>query len=373
MATVEKRLQADGTVSFRAKIRIKGALPQTASFARLTDARKWAQSAEAAIREGRHFGYQETKRHTVTDLIDRYARDVLRQDSPDVDNRKRQLVWWKGKIGHLTLADITPALIAEHRDKLLKEPIVSQAKNPDPKKPVRYRSNSTVVRYLAAISHAFTIAIKEWQWLENNPVQRIRKPKEARGRDRFLSDEERTNLLESCKASECAVLYTIVVLALSTGMRRGEIMTLNWKHVDFKNKAVRLEQTKNGDKRTVPLTGHAHELLTALSKVRRIDTQMVFPSTSGNTPLFIDRPWRKALSAAGVEDFCFHDLRHSAASYLAMNGASLIEIAAVLGHRTMQMVKRYSHIAESHTHKVVTSMNDKIFAGTEKSEVQHGS
>ena len=366
MATIEKRLNSDGTTQYRVKFRLKGTSPQTESFTRLTDARRWAQSKEASIREGRHFGIQEAKRHTVSDLINRYIGEVIPYKSSDKKNQIRLLEWWNINIGHLTLDQVTPAVLSEHRDKLLKTAIVSKSKKVKLNNTERYRSPSTVVRYLAAISHAFSVACKEWQWVESNPILRIRKPKEPRGRDRFLSDEERANLLTHCKLSSCKVLYTIVVLAISTGMRRGELMNLTWKMIDFKQECIRLDKTKNGERRTIPLTGYALVQLLELGKVRRLDSQLIFPGISGLNSISIDRPWRSAILSAGIENFHFHDLRHSSASYLAMNGASLIEIAAVLGHKTLTMVKRYSHISKSHTQQVVSSMNDKIFGSVNK-------
>ena len=115
----------------------------------------------------------------------------------------------------------------------------------------------------------------------------------------------------------------------------------------------------------MPLVSHAKELLLALSKVRQLNTNLVFFSEVKPTaPVFIRTPWGKALKEAGIENFKFHDLRHTAASYLAMNGASLAEIAAVLGHKTLQMVKRYVHISNPHTASVVAKMNKKIFGGS---------
>jgi integrase len=104
--------------------------------------------------------------------------------------------------------------------------MASRKPQPDPNDPPRYREPATVTRYLAALSHAFTIAVKEWGWAEDNPVGKVRKPQEPRGGVRFLADDERTRLLEACKASTCPVLYPVVVLALSTGMRAQEIMRL---------------------------------------------------------------------------------------------------------------------------------------------------
>jgi integrase len=116
----------------------------------------------------------------------------------------------------------------------------------------------------------------------------------------------------------------------------------------------------------VPLVGKALELLKAHAKVRRIDTPLLFPGkVKSNNPMDLRSPWLEAMKAAQIDDFRFHDLRHSAASYLAMNGASLAEIAEVLGHKTLQMVKRYSHLSEAHTTGVVSRMNDRIFGGAE--------
>ena len=105
--------------------------------------------------------------------------------------------------------------------------------------------------------------------------------------------------------------------------------------------------------------------------MRHIDNDMLFPGKMAGTPVELKRPWQAALSAAGISDFRFHDLRHSAASYLAMNGASMIEIAAVLGHKTLQMVKRYSHLSDAHTQRVVAGMNEKIFGAANEGR-RHG-
>ena len=144
-------------------------------------------------------------------------------------------------------------------------------------------------------------------------------------------------------------------------MRSGETMSLRWPQVDLKRGQATLHDTKNGSSREVPLAGHALAQLQDLARVRRIDTDLLFPGSDPVRPVDLKKPWTAAVRKAKLVDFRFHDLRHSAASYLAMNGASTIEIAAVLGHKTLQMVKRYSHLSNSHASRVVTSMNDKIF------------
>jgi len=199
--------------------------------------------------------------------------------------------------------------------------------------------------------------------MENSPMRKVRKPREGKARVRFLSDEERTRLLKTCTESSNPYLYPVVVLALSTGMRQGEIMGLTWNVVDLHKGRAVLHETKNGESRPVAITGHALDQLKELSKVRRIDSKLLFPSREKmQKPMDLRSPWETAVKKAGLEDFHFHDLRHTAASYFAMNGASLAEIAEILGHKTLQMVKRYAHLSEGHTARVVESMNSKIFA-----------
>ncbi|MGB5830414.1 MAG: site-specific integrase, partial [Thiohalocapsa sp.] len=262
------------------------------------------------------------------------------------------------QIGDYRLADCTPALIAEQRDQLLRTPTL---RGPATKP-------ATVVRYLAVLSHAFTVAMKEWGWVEDNPVQRVTKPKEPRGRVRFLSDDERERLLAACRVSSNRHLYPVVVLALSTGMRAGEVMGLTWDRVDLDRGSMLLEQTKNGERRVVPIVGHAAEVVRLQAKIRRLDTGLLFPAakTQGDgtvRPADLRVPWLKAVEQADIKGFRFHDLRHSAASYMLMNGASIAELAEVLGHKTLQMVKRYSHLSESHTRGIVERMNAAVFGG----------
>lgn len=353
MATITKRTAKDGTTSYKVEIRLKGYPPQRATFTRLTDARQWAKETETDIKRGRHFKTSEAKRHTLADLIDRYTRDVLPTKKASTARAQRfQFDWWKAELGHLSLADVTPAVLAEARDKLLNAP----------SKRGETLSPAYVVRHLSALSHAFSVAVREWGWIEDNPVLKVKKPTEPRGRVRFLSDEEREALLTACRESSNPWLYLAVVVALSTGMRKGELMGLSWKDVDLQAGRIVLHDTKNGERRVVPLAGPALALLKEHTKVRRLDTDLLFPGQCKDTPIDLRSPWEAAMKRAGIEDFRWHDLRHSTASYLAMNGASLAEIAEVLGHKTLAMVKRYAHLSEAHTASVVERMNARIFS-----------
>jgi integrase len=185
MATITKRMDSTGNPRYQVKVRLRGHPAQTETFNRLTDAKKWATQTEAAIRERRHFKTVEAEKHSVRDLCQRYISDVLPTKPKSKAKQTAQLNWWADQIGDYTLADCTPALIAQTRDKLARQPTHrGEATSP-----------ATVVRYLAALSHAFTVAVKEWGWIEDNPALKVTKPKEPRGRVRFLSDDERDRLL----------------------------------------------------------------------------------------------------------------------------------------------------------------------------------
>ena len=168
-----------------------------------------------------------------------------------------QLNWWKKQIGCYLLSEVTPSMIAEQRDNLLRE--TTKRKKP--------RNPSTVVRYMAALSHAFSIACKEWGWIETSPISKVSKPKESRGRVRFLDDEERAALSLACKESSNPYLFTIVILALSTGMRQAEILNLKWQDVDLSKGRVILHETKNGEIRQVHMLAKRYNYLKYLDKM----------------------------------------------------------------------------------------------------------
>ncbi len=351
MATIQARTSNDGNETYKVTIRLKGHPTETATFKRKTDAKKWAAATEAAIREGRYFKTRESKKRTVSDLVDRYIEEILPQKSAIMIKQKYQLQWWKKQIGYLILADLSPAVIGQQRDILFRTRTIFDKK----------RSPASVNRYMAAFSHALTIAFKEWGWLDENPIRKVNKMRESKGRVRFLSEEERIRLLEACENSTYKPLYTIVVLALSTGARKMEVMGLQWKEIDFNQQAIRLHFTKNREMRSLPLQGLALDLLKDLNKVRRLNTTLLFPGSNPKKPFEIRKAWIRALNEAQIEDFRFHDLRHTAASYLAMNGATITELSEILGHKTLQMVKRYTHLTDNHTANIVGRMNEKIF------------
>jgi integrase len=350
VATIRSRKRTDGTVHYQVQVRLKGHPTETASFRRKTDAKKWAQQTESAIREGRHFGTRAAKKHSLADVVTRYKRDYLDTKKTRAE-QERYLDWWCERIGKLSLADLTPAVIVEHRDRLAAGMTQKGTK----------RAPATVNRYLEALSHPLTVASREWEWIDSNPMSKVSKLKQPSGRVRCLSDDERLRLLSACQDSDNPYLELIVILALSTGARKGEILNLRWPDIDLHRGIAILRDTKNGENRGLPITGMALDKLKEFSKVRRLDTDLLFPRSDGKKPRIFSKPWLVALQKADIHEFRFHDLRHTAASYLAMNGATLPDIAAVLGHKTLAMVQRYAHLTDSHVHGVVESMNEKIF------------
>lgn len=350
MKGIQERKTKDGETHYRVQIRIKGRPVVRATFKRKTDAQKWKQITECSIRDGKYFKTAESRKHTLYEAICRYERDVL--PNKHRAKQEQQLKWWKERLGSYSLADITPSLIAEQRDKLT-QTMTKYGQKMAP---------TTVLRYLAALSHVFTVTSVEWGWIEESPLKKVSKPKVGLLRARFLSDEERDRLLKACKESPNTYLYPVVVLALATGMRKSEILNLTTSSTDIINGRIFLEHTKNNDRRTIPLQGHALEVIKELIQQKRQNINYLFPSKKGCEPIDVRFPWEQALKKACISNFKFHDLRHSASEMLIRSGASLVELGLILGHRSFQTVtRRYSHISDHHAASVVSKMNEKIF------------
>ncbi len=350
MANIQQRRTRDGKVTYRVQVRRLGFPAQSATFERKTDAKSWAAQMETALSEGRHMPSQESKRRTLADLIDRYLETIQRSRPHAFPKQSQLLGWWRDRLGSYALVHVTPARIAEARDVLLSE--TTYRNTP--------RSPATTNRYLAALGAAMTRAVREWHWLDDNPVRKVTKNKESLGRTRFLSRDELTALFDACANSKMAELSLIVRLAVSTGMRRGEILGLRWSDVHLDRSVVTIEHTKNGERRTVPIGVVVRAMLIEHRGDQTDESAIVFNGNRGSRPIEVRDAFEDALKRARIENATFHTLRHTTASYLAMSGATLSDIAAVLGHKTLAMVKRYSHVSEQHTAGVLERMNAKF-------------
>jgi integrase len=351
MATIEPRKLKDGTTRYRVRVRLQGELPRTKTFKRLTDAKAWAAKVESDMGHGTYVPTALERRRNLRELIEKYRDEYLpTRGMRDASNHLSLLEWWEDNYGHLTVDKLKPEAIAEARRALQKR--VNRDGEP--------LSGATVNRYLAALSAVCKWAWKELRWLPSNPVLDVSKAPESTGIIRYLSDDERKALLKACRESPDPNINTAVMVALATGARYSNIRNLTWADVDRERWRLRFVDVKNAEPRYVPLVGPAQGALQAQFDRDPTGKGWVFKGARDSTPADLDHPWRKVRDAAKLNDFRFHDLRHTTASYLTMNGASLAEVAEALGHRTLVMAKRYSHQSGEHVRSTFERMADKL-------------
>ena len=333
MATITKT--PSGT--WKAVIRKVGWPTASKTFRTQRDAMDWGRRTEDEMVRGVFIQRAPSERLTFNDAIDRYLKEVSVTKSDFTQrgeaSKAKSL---KAKLGKYSLAAITSDLVAEYRDGRLAEG----------KKP------NTVRLELALLGHLFTVAIQEWRLgLTYNPVANIRKPSPGEGRDRRLPAEEEAKLLVAVDRHSNPMLGWIVRAALATGMRSSELVTLKCTQVDLKKRVIRLANTKNGSARTVPLTKEATRVFeeALANPVRPIDCDLVFFGEPGKDkktrrPYAFNKIFGQIKSDLGLVDLHFHDLRHEAVSRLVEAGLSDQKVSAISGHKSMQMLKRYTHL-----------------------------
>jgi integrase len=352
-ATKEPGIQLiEGTKGshYRVQIRLKGCPHLSKNFESFLNAKEWKRKTVAALKSGQSYETTEMRRLTIGDLIDRFIQTNLGNLRNHL-TMKGQLEWWKKEIGYCILSQFREDLIASSRDKLKKEPDYLG----------RLRSPATVNRYLCSLGSVINIAVKEWRLLPASPLKNVRKLSEPRGRERFLSKEEKSRLLHACQLSSSKLLYPIVILALSTGMRKGEILGLKWRDFDFENGRLILHRTKNGDRRVVPVRGQALELLKNLAlsneNFEQLGDEFVFSIKAGKKAIDFRGCWQGALKLANVENFKFHDLRHDYITNLSELGYPLHVISRIVGHRSHAITaSRYSHLSLEHAEKAASDI-----------------
>ncbi len=333
--------------TWKAVIR-KAGWPTTAkTFRTKRDAEDWSRRSEDEMVRGAYIQRATADRMTVEVALKRYLAEVVptKRATSQLADVKRARILVK-HLGKYSLAALTPELIAKFRDmRLAGEDRLSPTGKPQP------RANNTVRLDLALLGHLYTVAIKEWGvGLPANPVMNIRRPAPGQGRNRRMNSEEESNILAAVDAHSNPMLGWIVRIALETGMRTSEIVTLRRAQVEVDRRIVRLLKTKNTHPRTVPLTATAAKLLqSALDHpVRPAGTDLIFfgePGRQGTRgPYAFDRVWQEIKKKQGLKDFHFHDLRHEAVSRFVEAGLSDQEVSAISGHKSMQMLKRYTHL-----------------------------
>lgn len=276
------------------------------------------------IIEGRFFEKPDTQHRTLVELLDRYLNEhaVRRANYPRELTSVKTL---KAFFGTPTLDQVTPKRIVAYKNHRYADGV----------KP------STINRELATLKKAFNLARREWEWCEDNPVCRVSMERENNTRDRWLTVEEETRLFNAA----APWLRELMVFAIHSGMRMGEILGLTWAGVDLFRRTVTVFKSKNGERRTIPLNQTALELLTHKYGNRSGDTDLVFPSEAQTrlNASNIGRSLHLALKKAKMIDFHFHDLRHTCATRMVQAGVDLYKVQRLLGHKSPIMTQRYAH------------------------------
>ncbi|CAG0955503.1 Tyrosine recombinase XerD [Methanosarcinales archaeon] len=276
--------------------------------------------------EGRYLDKLEGEHKTFEELAEKYINDYAKRHKrswdKDAQRTRNHLTPYFGK---MMVTDITPKVISQYKAYRYQQGVCS----------------ATINRELTIMKHMYSIAVKEWEWCRDNPVKRVSMEKERPPRDRWLSFEEEAKLLKACPDW----LRDVVIFALHTGMRQGEILGLRWKDVNLSQGIATLEMTKNGDRRSVPLNRTAWEMLLRKSRVRYLTSDFVFTSSTGTQ---IDsgnlrRDFMRVLKGTGIKGFCFHDLRHTFATRLVQRGIDVYKVQKLLGHRDIKTTQRYAH------------------------------
>ncbi len=316
MASIRKRGDR-----WQARVTRYGFPPEVKSFTSKVEADTWARAVETQIDKGTHETRSVIERTTLGEILERYSAEVspLKKGGKDEAIRLKALA--RHRIAKYALANLTAAVVAQFRDDRLKAV-----------------APGTVLRDLATLSSILSHARKEWGLPVANVVQAIRKPRQPQGRERVLSLTEEQALLEATAPinRRSPWVQPIIVLALETAMRQGELLALRWEHVSLDRRTALLLDTKNGSRRVVPLS------------TRAIDTLRTLPRSLNGAVFPISKPalhlrFTLACKRAGITGLRFHDLRHTATTRIASKLPNLVELSAVTGHKSLQMLKRYFH------------------------------
>ncbi|MCR9104751.1 MAG: site-specific integrase [Gammaproteobacteria bacterium] len=311
-------------------------------------AQKWAKETEVAIESG---DLHNLTNKTVSDAIGRYKEE----EKPKAYH-VTVLNFWDKELGRRKLSQIRRAHVIEARKALLTNLV---QKGPNKGKPL---APSTVNRRVALLSKVFRIAIEEWDWARDNPCH-VRALPEHNERDRLLSGAEQQALYEALKKHSEPSLYPFVMVALYTGMRASEVQRLKWQDLDIETGHIQIKVSKNNEKRSVVVGGEALELLKTWRKEKALKWQgYVFGNSyTGKAPYNYRAHWKEAKEAAGIEDFRFHDLRHAFTTAALTAGMNPVMVQLVTGHKSSQMLKRYSHL----TKDVAAQVSASFVASTE--------
>jgi integrase len=308
---------------WQAQVRRRGFDPVSKTFQTRQDGAGWARQIEAEMDRNVFVPRKAAESVTVKGLTDRYLKEVAPQKR-SYRAMRYDLLALGHHFRHRMLATLTPADVASFRDARLASGC----------------AGATVSKQLNVLARVIDTADREWGvHAPTNPARMVSRPPSAPGRSRRITSAEEDVLLGACRASRATNLASIMILAIETAMRLGELLALEWVDVHLDRRTVRLRTTKNGEARTVPLSSRALGVLTAL---KRGSENRIFPNWKDT--LSFEHAWRRAVVKSGLQDLHFHDLRHEAATRLFERGLNPMQVAAITGHKTLQMLKRYTHL-----------------------------
>lgn len=311
---------------WQAQVRRRGMKPRCKSFDSKIEAEKWARDLEAQVdRFGAAPDTRILESTTLGELLERYKTEVSPTKRGSVQEIQRIDVLLCHDLAYRTMIGLSQQDIASFRDERL-----------------RSVAPSTAVRELAILSHVIEVSIRDWGLpLAKNVVKLVRRPVIRNERSRRLTGDEEQRLLDGCDAGQIPFLKTLVILAIETGMRRGEILGLKWNDISHNRRVITLTMTKNGAGREVPLSQRAFQALMDWKDSADVDQSIVFPMKAGT----LEQAWRRLLTRSNVKALRFHDLRHEGVSRLFERGLNMIEVSSISGHKELRMLKRYTHLS----------------------------
>ncbi|WP_027174721.1 integrase [Desulfovibrio aminophilus] len=305
---------------WQAKVRKVGFPLRSKTFATKADAEAWARAQEREMDRGAFLPTDAAERTSVAAILDRYILEVFPRLAGEGKNFHANMARMKAEIGGISLSALDPSHISAYRDKAL-----------------TLVSAQTVRHDLGLLSRALKMAVIDWGIAlpRGLPTALVRLPKVPRSRDRRLKSGEEAKLLRAAEAYG-GEIGDVISFALETAARRTEIASMRWEHVDLKSRVVTFPETKNGEIRRAPLSPRALEIL----KARKRDLGPVWRMR----PDSISQAFERVCAKAELEDLRFHDLRHEAVSRLFEKGLNTMEVAAISGHKTLAMLKKYTHL-----------------------------
>lgn len=362
--------------SFRAEVRKNYTFLQAKTFSSHSEAVEWAEDFESKVKKILALKPKKLKKlspEKVTTLggadlfnklgvelnfvtFEALTNEYISDWSGKDKNQLNRAAYWLQEFGDTPIKAIKPKHVRKAILKLSKRNTLKtdgSGKRAD--KPL---SNNTVIRYKVVLSAIFKFALKK-DYLTENPVTGIDIQASPNIINRYLTEDELSRLIIASQRSSWDKLYLLVLMAITTGMRKSELLGLRWSDIDLKKNLAKLDDTKNGEPRHNPIPAPA---MTELLNHRQIGNGLIFNSPTNPDKAFdFTKRWKAALKEAGIDNFRFHDLRHTAASYLVMGGATLYEAAQILGHKSTETTKRYAHLSTDHKARVAERVMGDVF------------